>query len=161
MIKTVTEVINGNEYLITTFDAIKGNLILFKLIKYLRGGTSLFDGVQKGLQKGGSLLDTDLSDLSISEALQSILANLDPEEINAFFIMMLQNVTFDNKILTSEFIKSHFAGNYLEMYTLLFAIVKANYFNEGTKNFFVQARQKLNPLAEPKQAKSTKDTVNN
>lgn len=151
MIKTVTEIINGNEYVITTFDAIKGNLILFKLIKYLRGGASIFDG----LSKGSNFLD---SELSIGSALEQIISNIDPDEMNNFVIMMLKNTTYKNSPLSEDIIKQHFAGNYTEMYKLLIAIIKANYINEGTMSFFEQARQKLKPLAAQKQPNNMENT---
>lgn len=153
MIKTITEVINGNEYVITTFDAIRGNLILFKLIKYLRGGTSLFDS----LSKNSNFLD---SEISIGTALESILANMNPEELNDFVIMMLKSTSYKDKPLTSDIIKQHFAGNYLEMYRLLVAIIKANYINEGAKSFFDQVRHLTTTVAEQKQA-NTKSTQKN
>lgn len=147
MIKTETVIINGNEYVIQTFDAIKGNLILFKLIKYLRGGASIFDG----FSKSENFLD---SELPIGSAVEKIMSNIDPDDMNGFVIMMLKNTTYKNSQLNEDFIKNHFAGNYIEMYKLIAAIVKVNYINEGTKSFFQQARQKLKPLAEP-----TKNTV--
>ncbi len=154
MIKTETVTINGNEYVIQTFDAIKGNLILFKLIKYLRGGTSLFDDILKD----GKFLDVDLSALSIGSTIEQIISNIDPEDMNDFIIMMLKNTSYKNSQLNEDFIKNHFAGNYLDMYKLIAAIIKINYFNEGTKSFFAQARQKLKPLAEQKQPNNMENT---
>lgn len=152
MIKTETVTISGNEYVIQTFDAIKGNLILFKLIKYLRGGASIFDG----FSKGESFLD---SELPIGSALEKIMSNIDPDDMNAFIIMMLKNTTYKNSQLNEDFIKNHFASNYLEMYKLIAAIIKINYFNEGTKSFFDQVRQKLKPLTDQKQENNTENTV--
>jgi len=153
MIKTTSVKINDNEYVITAFDAIKGNMILFKLIKYLRGGVSLFDNIFKF----DSIVDVELAELSIGTAIDKILANIEPEEINDFFIMMLQNVSLKNKQLTAETIKYHFSGNYFEMYKLVIEIIKANYINEGTLSFFEQTRQKMASAGQ----KNTKDTQDN
>jgi hypothetical protein len=152
MIKTVTEIINGNEYVITTFSAIKGNLILFKLIKYLRGGAELFNS----LSESKSVLD---SDVAIGNILEKIIEDVDPEELNNFLCSLLENVSFKNKFMSKDIIDKHFAGNYIEMYKLLIAIIKANYVNEGTKSFFAQARQKFNPqtLAQPAEKANSTD----
>lgn len=136
MIKTVTENIDGNEYVITTFDAIKGNLILFKLIKYLRGGASLLDG----LLDSESVMDEDVA---IGSVLERIITTIDPEELNTFLIDMFQSTALNNSPMTHDVIKHHFAGNYLEMYKVLIAIIKANYVNDGTKAFFAQAQEKI------------------
>jgi len=158
MIKTTDVIINGNEYTITTFDAIKGNIILFKLIKYLRGGTSLFDSIKAALTGNDSVMDADLSELAIGSAIEKILSNIDPEEINDFFVMILRNTTHKNKVLDADFIGSHFAGNYFDMYKLLFEIIKSNYFKEGTKRFFDQARRIVSHSAGQKNKKATENT---
>lgn len=160
MIQTKNVTVNSNEYMITSFDAITGNIILFKLIKYLRGGTSLFDGLSTALSGVDSIMNADLSKLSIGTALDNILANIDPDEINTFFVMMLKNTSFKEENgqftpLTSNFIKGHFAENYLEMYALIIEIIKANYMNDGTLSFFAQTRKKLKPLASQKTTKNT------
>jgi len=153
MIKTVTEVINGNEYVITTFSAIKGQLILIKLVKYLRGGAEILDSVSDFK----NILD---SDINIGKAIEKIIEDVNPDALNDLICTMLKNVSYQNKFMTKEFIEQHFAANYMEMYTLIIAIIKANYINEGTKSFFAQARQKLNPqaLAQSAKMKDTADT---
>lgn len=152
MIKTVTEIINGNEYVITTFNAIKGNLILFKLIKYLRGGAELFNSITESK----SILD---SDVGIGKVLEKIIADVEPEELNEFLCSLLTNVSLKGQFMTKDTIEQHFAGNYLEMYKLFIAIIKVNYINEGTKSFFAQARQKFAPttLTEPAEKENLKN----
>lgn len=139
MIKTVPVSIDGNEYVITMFDAITGNKILFQLIKYLRGGATLLNG----LMGQENILDQDLA---IGDMLEKIIENVEPEELNRFVVKLLKNTALNNKPMTEDVIKHHFAGNYIEMYKVLTEIIKANYLNEGMKSFFAQA-QRLMPKA--------------
>lgn len=152
MIKTVTEIINGNKYVITTFTAIKGQLILIKLLKYLRGGAEILDSISDFK----NILD---SDINIGKAIEKIIEDINPDALNDLICTMLKNVAFENKFMTKEFIDLHFAANYTEMYALIVAVIKVNYINEGTKSFFAQARQKLNPQTLAQSAK-TEDTAN-
>jgi len=140
MIKTVNETINGEDYVITTFDAIKGNLILFKILKYLRGGSSVLDNISLG---EGSVLDKEIS---IGSMLEKIMESIDPAEFNDFIIMLLRSTSYKDKPMSEEVIKHHFAGDYLSMYKLVVAVIKANYFGEGTQSFLDVARQRISQV---------------
>lgn len=146
---TISENIDGDRYVITTFDAIKGNRILIKLFKYLRGASSVLNGLSGNV----SILD---SELSLGDMLSRIMEDMEPEEMSDFIVMMLQDTSVNDKPLTEDLIKDHFSAKYLTMYKVVVAIIKANYFGEGTKSFLDAARQKLNPMPSQEQTDSPK-----
>jgi len=145
-VETIDKTIDGLDFQITTFGAIKGQKIQTRLIKITAPGAGPLINLLKGLdfEKDRSelikeFLDGEVDLGIIAKALQEVLQSAgDEDQIQSFIFRLLEKTTVKYAIVEGD-MRVHelsqenifdvvFQGRYMTMYKLLVAVIQVNKF---------------------------------
>ena len=124
MIETKEREINGHKYAVMQFPAMTGLRYAIKLVKMI--GPSLAKTAD-GAGSLSSLMDKDLSSMSVSGAVESLTERLDDVGTAQFILDLFQSTHRDGVILNQGNFDSAFSANYGEMLKALAFVLEVNY----------------------------------
>lgn len=133
--KVKTTTINGNSYQITQFDAFTGNSIL-KTLK-----DSFVQSLSEAAAFAANIYSEDTDNAGENQFLERMLdsrelftkalidfgANMKGNEYSEFCLHLLSNTLLNAKPIEHGVFRTHFAGNYEELYKILFEVVRFNF----------------------------------
>lgn len=137
--KTKTTTINSNSYQITQFDAFKGNSIL-KTLK-----DSFAASVSEALAFASKLYQDEDEETEVfakvlgnrellTKAIISFGDKMSPNEYSEFCLTLLSGTLLNAKEITVEVFRKHYAGNYTELYNVMYEVIAFNF-----KDFFFES----------------------
>ncbi|MBC3540660.1 phage tail assembly chaperone [Rufibacter sediminis] len=115
MLETKEKTIDGHEYQVTQFPALKGMRLAVKI------GKLLGDGIGHAATTG-SVMDMD-----VSKVVAGIVENLDEEATPNLLLQLFSSTHRDRKEMNESGFNMAYAGNYMEMGKALLFILEVNY----------------------------------